>query len=51
MVDKAHEVGDFKKAVELQEQNVRVFTILGISPEEARGGRRMLGEKQNTFIT
>ena len=51
LVDKANETGDFKKAVEIQEKNVKVMTLLGITAEDLRSRSRNPYEKQNTFIT
>ena len=63
LVQKANEAGDFQKAVEIQEKNVRVFALLDISMEEVRGSKRMLktkksstesvrtGDKEGTFVT
>ena len=63
LVQKANEAGDFQRAVEIQEKNVRVFALLDISMEEVRGSKRMLktkksstesvrtGDKEGTFAT
>lgn len=40
LVEKANETGDFKRAVELQEKNIRVFSMLNISLDEVRGNKK-----------
>lgn len=41
-------MGDFEKASEIQEKNVKVLTILGITLEDIRGGKRMLGVRKSS---
>ena len=47
-MDKANDCGDFKLAVSLQEKNVKMFSMLGITTEESRGVRRYVVKRSST---
>jgi hypothetical protein len=47
LVDKANETGDFKQAVELQEKNIKVFSLLNMSLDEVRGSKKLMRVKDS----
>ena len=62
LIDRASDAGDFEKVAEIQEQNVKVFTLLGITPQDGNSVKCRLNknrlsreslteEKSSTFIT
>ena len=48
LVEKANEMGDFAKALQIQEQNYKVFSLLNMSMDDVKGNKRMLRAKKTS---